>query len=258
MFLLRIAFLFLLVIRFFTSGLEAQSEIYKEISCDGRYEFDSTLFFCQLKEDDFPEMDTEIGTQLFGPYFDHFPQICSDINSALTYFPELERVKIRFSYKPIRQTMNSRPSPLNIFRSKDRWHYTIIVNNNKGRHKGLSFENLSYTIKVGWVGHELSHIIEYQQLNRIQTIAFALKYVFSKSFVRNVERYTDFLAIEHGLAFPLYNGTEFLLNCNDIDTKYRNYAIVNGLSLSEIKCLWSKYYYKRMFISLGKQEKGDQ
>jgi len=252
MFLLKIALVFILVIRFFTSGLDAQPGFYKKIYCDGGYVFDSTLFFCYLKEDDFSGIDTNDGQQLFGPYFDHFPQICSDINSALTYFPELECVKIRFSYKPIRQTMNSRPSPLNIFRAKDKWHYTIIVNNNRGRHKGLCFENLSYTIKIGWLGHELSHIIEYQQLNRAETIAFALRYVFSKSFVRSVERYTDFLTIEHGLAFPLYNGTDFLLNSKDIDAKYHDYAITNSLSLSEIKCLWSEYYYKRMLISTGK------
>jgi hypothetical protein len=137
--------------------------------------------------------------------------------------------------------MNSRPSPVNIFRKKANRRYTIIVNNNLGKYKCLPFEALSFNIKVGWLGHELAHTCEYETMNNWQTILFSIKYISSKKFVRRVERFTDVLTIKHGLAFPLYDGIDYLLKDSEIDEKYRKYAITNSLSLNEIKCLWLRY-----------------
>jgi hypothetical protein len=223
----------------------AQNKYEKEISCNEFCAFDSILFFKEVKQGDILVNHAGLNTNLFGHYFDHFPQIRLDIISALNFYPELSNVRIQFKYKSIKQTMNSRPAPGNIFRSKAHRRYIIIVNNNQGKHKGLSFEKLSFNIKIGWVGHELAHICEYETFSNWETFWFAVKYVTSKQFVRKVERNTDLLTIKHGLAFPLYDGTDFLLRSNDISRKYREYAINNGLSLSEIKCFWCRNSFEK-------------
>jgi len=233
------AALFLFVLS--ASSLLAQRQYELEIACNEFCTFDSILFFQEVRQNDVPDKNIGLNTNIYGPYFDQFPQIRSDIISALCFYPELANARIRFSYKPIKQTMNSRPAPGNIFRSKANRRYFIIVNNNKGKHKGLPFEELTYNIKIGWLGHELAHICEYESINNLETFWFAVKYISSKQFVRKVERNTDLITINHGLAFPLYDGIDYLFRNKDISEKYRQHAIDNSLSLSEIKCFWCRY-----------------
>jgi hypothetical protein len=192
-------------------------------------------------------------TNLHGPYFDLFPGLKTDILSALYFYPELSGVSIKFSYKPINQTMNSRPTFLNVFRQNAKRHYRIIINNNKGKCKGLPFEELSFNIKTGWLGHELAHICDYEKLNNWQTFWFAVKYVFSKRYIREVERNTDLITIKHGLAFPLFDGTDYLLRSKEIGAKYRNYTITNGLSLGEIMCAWYKLQNEPAMVPFDNQ-----
>jgi len=75
----------------------------------------------------------------------------------------------------------------------------------------------------------------------LETFWFAVKYISSRQFVRKVERNTDLITINHGLAFPLYDGIDYLFRNKDISEKYRQHAIDNSLSLSEIKCFWCRY-----------------
>jgi hypothetical protein len=249
MFSLKVFLIKALLWSYFCSYIVAQSKIETEIICTGLCNIDSTLFFREPEPKALFDSAAYHNHELFGAYFDHFPDIKADILVALSYYPELQGVKIKFSYRSIKQTMNSRPSPLNMFRKKVNWRYSIIVNNNKGRHKALPFEKLPFSMKVGWLGHELAHTLQYQQMSSGEMMIFAYKYVFSKRFVRKAERYTDLLTIEHDLAYPLYIGTDYLLNRPDIDKKYRQYALLNSLSLNEIKCLWCKYSTETFLIS---------
>jgi len=234
---------------FFTSTLIAQRQYECEIACNEFLAFDSILFFQEVCQDDVLDKNDGLNTNLFGSYFDEFPQIRNDMLSALHFYPELANVNIEFKYKPIKQTMNSRPLVGNIFRTKDNRKYTIIVNNNLGRIKGLPFEKLSFNIRSGWLGHELAHICSYEKMSNWQTFWFSLKYVFSKKYLRKVERFTDYTTVEHGLAYPLYDGTDYLCKNKDISEKYRKHAIINSLSLEEIKCFWCHYSCDKILIS---------
>jgi hypothetical protein len=229
----------------FSSQLIAQKLHEGEIACNEFCAFDSILFFQEVRPDEIEDKQTGLNTNLYGPYFDEFPQIRSDIFSALRFYPELANVKIKFKYKQIKQTMNTRPSPGNIFRPKANRSYIMIVNNNQGKIKGLPFEKLSFNIKAGWLGHEMAHLCAYEQMSNWQTFWFSLKYVGSKKYLRRVERFTDYTTIEHGLAFPLYDGIEYLFRNKDISEKYRQHAMDNSLSLSEIKCFWCRYRYEK-------------
>lgn len=240
--------LMLLVLRLFTSVLKAQHYVAQHEANNGFRDSDSSLFFLDFTPGLHDIGNTGKSTCLYGPYLDSFPQTRSDLLTALSYYPELSQVKIRFLQKSIRQTMNARPAPGNIFRKKADRIYTIIVNDNKGKHKGLQYSELSSIMRTGWLGHELAHICAYTKMDAWPTLCFAVKYVLSKKYVRKVERYTDLVTIEHGLALPLYLGTDYLLRNQEIGERYRQYAIVNGLSLSEIKFFWRKLQSEHVVV----------
>jgi hypothetical protein len=109
-----------------------------------------------------------------------------------------------------------------------------------GKEKGLPIAELSKDVRIGFIAHEVAHMVTYDQMNNLQTLIFAVKYVFSKKFVYNVERYTDNVAIEHHLARQLYSGTKYCQSCTDLTPEYRAYSSTYGLKLNEIICLWHK------------------
>jgi hypothetical protein len=217
-----------------------------EITCPAFCKADSILFYQELYPEGLSLANIRDSINGSFHYSDYAQPVTTDLLLALRYYPELAHVRINFTCKAIRQTMNSRPSPLNIFRKRSNRTYNIIVNNNKGKQKGLLYRDLTYNIKTGWIGHELSHICWYEKMNTWQTLKFVVKYLCSKKFVRKVERNTDLVTIEHGLAFPLYDGVDYLLRNKQTCVKYRKYAITNYLSLDEIKCHWNKIRNKMM------------
>jgi len=159
---------------------------------------------------------------------------------TLSFYPELSSTNISFGYNPIKQTMNARPLVGNLFCSKKERKYCILINNNKGKNKGLPIETLSFNIIVGWLGHELAHIVAYEKMTNWQTISFASKYLLSSKYNRTVERYTDYTTIEHGLAYPLYDGVEYLLNDSSVTDEYKQKIRDNYLALEEIEFLWKQ------------------
>jgi hypothetical protein len=229
-----------LIFRLFTFSVMAQEIFENDIFCNEFGCSDSILFFREIKPGDCSTYEMEDSSSLQRLFINKASSVSADLLSALCYYPELAHVRIRVSCKTIKQTMNSRPTPLNIFRKRSKRVYHIIVNSNEGKSKGLSYNELSFNIKTGWFGHELSHICAYEKMSTLQTILFAIKYIGSKKYVRMVERNTDLVTIEHGLAYPLYDGTEYLLRNKHISEKYRDYSVLNGLSPSEIKCFWCK------------------
>ncbi|MEI8048921.1 MAG: hypothetical protein WCI92_16180 [Bacteroidota bacterium] len=216
-------------------------EIFKnDIICNEFYCSDSILFFREIKPGDCSAYEKEDSASLQSLFINKSSSVSADLLSALCYYPELAHVRIWVSCKSIKKTMNSRPTPLNIFRKRSNRVYHIIVNSNEGKNKGLSYSELSFNIKTGWFGHELAHICAYEKMSTLQTILFAIKYIGSKKYIRMVERNTDLATIEHGLAYPLYDGTEYLLRNKFISEKYKEYSVINGLSPNEIKCFWCK------------------
>ena len=225
----------------YSAILNAQPAVESGVFCLEFCDADSVLFSQKNVRPESGLGISGIKANIKGSCLDYFPGIKDDLLASLAYFPELTHIRIKVTYKSIHQTMNSRPSPWNVFRKKARRQYSVIINNNEGKHKGLSFGELSSNIKTGWFGHELAHICDYEKMNSFETFWFAFRYVFSKKFVRKIERNTDIETVKHGLAYPLYDGMAYLLNNSETDAGYREYSISNGLSLSEIKCFWCKY-----------------
>jgi hypothetical protein len=218
----------------------AQPDFKNTICCEGYSPNDSLLFIQGLHHlDSVPAIQFPLLCQV-GSSEAQYPDLLSDVQFVLSYYPELKGRKIKVYYSSIKQTMNCRPCFSNLFVKKEKRTYKIIINNNRGKEKGLPIAKLPAEVRIGFIAHEVAHMLTYDQMNNFQTIKFALKYVFSKEFVYNVERYTDNVAIEHHLAHQLYAGSAYCLNSTDLTPQYRLYSTSNGLHLDEIICLWKK------------------
>ena len=77
-------------------------------------------------------------------------------------------------------------------------------------------------IMVGWIGHELGHVMDYENRSICGIIRFGAGYVFSPDFVRQAERVADTYAVEHGLGWYILQTKNFILNHADLSKKYKD------------------------------------
>jgi hypothetical protein len=218
----------------------AQPDFKETICCDGYSPNDSLRFIHGMYHlDSVPLSQFPLVCQV-GSTEEQYPELLSDVQFVLSYYPELKGRKIKVYYSSIKQTMNCRPCFENLFVKREKRTYKIIINNNMGKEKGLPIAQLPAEVRIGFIAHEFAHMLTYDQMNNFQTILFALNYACSKEFLYNVERYTDNVAIEHHLARQLFAGSAYCRRSTDLSPKYRLYSTINGLQLDEIICLWQK------------------
>ena len=133
---------------------------------------------------------------------------------ALSYFPELKDVHISFVKRKINTTMQCRPRILSTFSKKNR-RYVILVNDNEN-FKGILTKHVSFNSQVGLIGHELAHIVDYENSRLKQIIGRAFDYTKDHR-KKCFEHEIDSITIARGLGWQLYDFTYFSLN-NPIST----------------------------------------
>jgi hypothetical protein len=238
--ILKTTMVFVVALILLPFNILAQPHFEKSICCSGYFPNDSLMF---IKESLHLEPASDCQFPLLcqiGSSGEKYPDLMADVRLTLSYYPELQGANIKVYYSSIKQTMNSRPCFRNLFVKRANRTYRIIINNNTRKEKGLPIAELSEDVRIGFIAHEVAHMLTYDQMNNLQTLKFAIRYVFSKKFVYNVERYTDNVVIEHHLARQLYAGTAYCRSCTDLTPEYRAYSSTYGLNLSEIICLWHK------------------
>ncbi len=153
---------------------------------------------------------------------------------ALSRYPELKDNYIEFVFAPINFTMVARPRWDFFLKSRKKRVYKIRVNNNPQAYTGLVYDSLSQRMKIGWIGHELGHVLSYTKMNNFQIIGFGISYLFPKS-KRKIEGATDAAAIDHQLGNELYEATYYLWYRSNANPNYINNNKKYYLSPEEIK-----------------------
>lgn len=121
------------------------------------------------------------------------------ILNALAYFPELKKVHIVFRIKKQYSALTTKPNFAGVFKRKDHRTYIITISNETiDTLKPLLFENLTFEQQVGVIGHELSHVVDFNSNNFLQTIGVGIGHI-SKRYLDKMEFNTDRICIEHGL-----------------------------------------------------------
>ena len=170
-------------------------------------------------------------------------QIEKAFKKALNHYPELHDEKIELKYYNINSVMQSRPNIFSLF-FKKRIYYIIINKNSKNT--GLSYKNLNQETLTGWFGHELAHIVDYKKMNNFQLTIFGLKYLFSNTFKRNIERKTDKLTIKKGLGKQLIKSIKAITRNPKINLDYRQKISKFYLKVKEAKKLIKLYKIKNL------------
>ncbi len=143
---------------------------------------------------------------------------------ALSYYPELKDTAIEFKFKDnIRKsTMQAQPTFLSIFKPKvDRQYIILISRKIKIEEESFTMENIPRDVLIGWLGHELGHVMDYRDRSGVGMILFGIKYLFSGTHIKEVERAADTFAINHGMGKYILKTKNFILDNASFSEKYK-------------------------------------
>jgi len=133
------------------------------------------------------------------------PKFKEAIMIALEHFPELKDIHIRFiEKKRFHFTVASLIRRWSLFGPRKKRCYTIVINTEVPPEydHGL-FSKLPLKLQIGMLGHELAHVVDYQQRNIFQIIKIVFFY-FIPSRKQRFERSIDTLAIKHDMGKYLH------------------------------------------------------
>lgn len=132
--------------------------------------------------------------------------------AALSYFPELETVPIKFKIRKSFSALKTRPSVASMFLPKGYRTYVIIISNKTIQPiTPITFQNLSSDARIGVIGHELSHVLDFSKKSTWQCLKVAAKHL-STSYMDSLEYNTDRICIDHGLGQHLHSWSSFVRN----------------------------------------------
>lgn len=164
----------------------------------------------------------------------------NEVRKALSYYPELQGLQIEFRMKSkIRKsTMQAQPDWKSFFRKRKNRRYLVYISENF-QIEDLEFRTLDIPsdILIGWLGHELGHVVDYTRRNSVNLIWFGIRYLTYGPFIREAERTADSIAVAHGMHKYILRTKEFILNNADILPAYKNRIRKYYLSPEEIMVL---------------------
>lgn len=145
---------------------------------------------------------------------------------ALSHFPELLDVEIEFDLrKKVRgSVMQAQPKVGSLlFNSKSNRKYRINISRYlELDDEWLPIEEVPENVLLGWIGHELGHVMDYLDKSRMGLISFGFRYVTSNAFVTEAEITADSYAVAGGLGNFLVDTKNFILNNDRLPEEYRN------------------------------------
>jgi hypothetical protein len=107
---------------------------------------------------------------------------------------------------------------------------------------------------VGWIGHELGHVLHYSHKSTGGIMFIGIKYGVP-GYRRKMERFTDQLAIQHDLGYALYEGVDYTINLSHATEHYKNNQEKFYLHPNEIL---ERIYSKEMWLAVYRKTKMKQ
>ena len=151
--------------------------------------------------------------------------IKKEVLEALSFYPELSGTSIEFKFKDNikKSTMQAQPRFTSFFRSKRHREYIILISRKiqiEGEH--FTMKDIPSDVKVGWIGHELGHVVDYSERTNVGMMLFGLKYLFSAAHIKEVERTADTYAVQHGMGDYILTTKNFILDNAHLSEKYKD------------------------------------
>lgn len=143
---------------------------------------------------------------------------------ALSFYPELAETAIEFRFKDNikKSTMQAQPRFASFFKRKENREYLILISRNiQIEGERFTMDDIPSDVKIGWIGHELGHVVDYSHRTNMGMVIFGLKYLFSSAHIKEVERAADTFAISHGMGDYILKTKNFILDNADLSEKYK-------------------------------------
>ncbi|SDR67039.1 hypothetical protein SAMN04488553_0162 [Gramella sp. MAR_2010_147] len=159
---------------------------------------------------------------------------------ALSHYPELKDtpIEIRFKSNIKKSFMQAQPKISGLFKNRKNRSYLIFINEKfKIEDEVFDVSSVPSDVLVGWIGHELGHIMDYRDRSAFGLVWFGLKYITSKNYIREAERAADTYAVNHGLGEKIIATKDFILNHSKLSETYKNRIQDLYLSQEEIMVL---------------------
>ncbi|RNI34812.1 hypothetical protein EFY79_14080 [Hanamia caeni] len=180
-------------------------------------------------------------------------QVKREVLKALSFYPELKNSYIRFNFrKNIRSSvMQAQPVFSTLLQKRKKRRYRINIS----EHFKLSSSDIPITqipepVMVGWIAHELGHILDYEHRTNLAIVSFGLRYLVSPGYVKEAERVADTYAVEHGLGKYILATKRFILDHAEIPQAYKDKITRLYLSPAIIVDLVKKLGEKKKNVQL--------
>jgi hypothetical protein len=181
------------------------------------------------------------------------PVIEQQVLKALSFYPELKNSVISFIFRTnIKSSiMQAQPVFSTLLRKRTNRRYRINISAHF-RLIGcdMPITQIPEAVMVGWIAHELGHILDYERRSNAGIAFFGYRYLFSPRYVKEAERVADTFAVERGLGKFLIATKRFILDHADIPVAYKNKITRLYLSPDVIVELVKKFEEKKQKAAL--------
>ena len=132
---------------------------------------------------------------------------------ALSHYPELRDIKIKFVLNDVNIAISSRPHWTGVFKgAKKRTYLVVIDTEREGPRPSLILKNQPFNAQVGILGHELAHTVYYLKRSFFGVSGDGFCQLTACRV--NFERDTDLRLIEYGLGWQRFDHSMFLRTSN--------------------------------------------
>src|SRR5690606_36052673 len=142
---------------------------------------------------------------------------------ALSHYPELKETSIRFVFtdKLEKSIMAARPTVGSLIKKRKNRTYKVLINPAFKLDYGIeSINQIPDSVLVGWLGHELGHITDYEHKNTWEIIGMGISYSLSRNYIRKAERVADAHAVNRGMGAYLVTKKGFILDHSELPQAY--------------------------------------
>ena len=153
-------------------------------------------------------------------------ELKEEITEALSHFPELKDIKIEFRFKEKidGSFMQAQPKVASLFNAKKFRSYVINIKKHfQCEHDTtIHMASLPKNVLVGWIGHELGHILDYHKRDFFSITKLGIGYLLSEDYIKSTEFRADVNAIQHGLSDNINATKDFILNHPRLSEQYKS------------------------------------
>lgn len=148
-----------------------------------------------------------------------------NVLKALSYYPELKNTTIEFLFKADLNSSVMQAQP--VFRTlllnrKNRRYQINISSQFRLISSSLPILEIPDDVMIGWIGHELGHILDYEGKSNYELVSFGYQYYFSSKFVKHAEMVADSLAVERGMGNFIVATKRYILDHAELPQAYKD------------------------------------